>query len=577
MASSTEQIKDRINAVDLIGSYLKLTKAGINYKANCPFHTEKTPSFFVSPSRNSFYCFGCGAKGDIFEFIQKFEGLDFQGALRLLADKAGVSLADATYENNNKSEKEELYKIMEEATDFFEKELEKRIDAKKYLTERGLSEKTIKSFRVGFSKPEWRSLSSHLIEKGFKESDIEKAGLSKPGNRGRYDRFRGRIMFPIADSGGRVIAFSGRVFDKSLEGEESDPAKYVNSPETLLYHKSRTLYGFDKAKEGIRRFTYTIVVEGQMDLLMSHQAGFNNTVAISGTAMTEEQLSLIKRFTDKLLLSLDADTAGVSASGKSTAMALKMGFDVKIANLKGGKDPADIIKDSSDAWKNIIKNAKHIIIFLLESLSEKISDNRKFRLEVSKQVLPFITLLENAIDRAHFTEIISNKLSVSKSAIEEELVKISTNPENRKVQTSDYSRPEKQNILSSRKDKILQNIIGYLNHPNLKEKEKNKVFLEIEKLIGKEIIEEKMKDEQFVSEAVFIVEEIKSDRPIEREINELLIHLAIEMKKVEAEVLKKEMAQVEGSGVDMGDLINKHKKVNQVIGELQELLQKNNF
>ncbi len=577
MASPVEQIKDRINAVDLIGSYLKLTKAGINYKANCPFHQEKTPSFFVSPGRNSFYCFGCGAKGDIFEFVQKFEGLDFPGALCQLAEKAGVSLSQGSYEKKNKSEKEELYKIMEEASVFFEDELKKREDAKKYLAERGLNQKTIQSFRLGFSRPEWRALSAHLIEKGFKESDIEKAGLSKPGNRGHYDRFRGRLMFPIADSTGRVVAFTGRVYDKSLEGEEVDPAKYVNSPETPLYHKSRILYGFDKAKEGIRRFTFVIVVEGQMDLLMSHQAGFNNTVAISGTAMAEEQLSLVKRFTDKLLLSLDSDTAGISASHKSAALALKMGFDVKVANLRGGKDPADIIKENPAEWKNIVKNAKHVILFFLETLSEKIPDNRKFRLEVSKQVLPYVSLLGNAIDRAHFVEAIANKLSVSKLAIEEELAKV---PEQNTVISSDSPRAKKDEDKKgarSRKEIIIFNIIGYLNDKDLLPNLKEEALSEMKKLLGEETVNNKLSDEQYISEAMFVVEEMKMGRAADKEIKELLAHLKLECVKEEARALKGEMVQVEGDKEKLDKLLLKHQKLNKEITDLQERIKENNF
>ncbi len=576
MSTPVEQIKDRLNAQDVIGGYLKLQKAGINFKANCPFHAEKTPSFFVSPSRNTFYCFGCGAKGDIFEFVQKYEGLDFQGALRLLAQKANVDLSASSYQKGEKNEKDELYKIMEEACGFYEAQLKKREDAIKYLKERGLEQKTIDSFRIGFSPAEWHSVSTYLTDKGFKEEDIEKSGLTKPGNKGNYDRFRGRIMFPIMDPSGRVIAFSGRVFDKTLDGEGVDPAKYVNSPETPLFHKSRILYGFDKAKEGFRRFTYSIVVEGQMDLLMNHQAGFINTVALSGTALTEEQLSLIKRFTDKLLLSLDADAAGISASGKSATIALKNGFDVKVAHLKGGKDPADIIKESPAQWKEIIKNAKHVIQFYMDVLSEKISDNRKFRMEVSKQVLPFVAILQNAIDKAHFVDLVAKRLSIPNSAVEEELSKIVNAPTiNVGAETSDLKNQNVGEKLSL-KERIIFNIVGHLNNPKLSKEIKDQSLVDLKNIIGVEIVENKFKDEQYVSETAFIIEEGVPDNP-EKTLRELLGRLLLEDKKEKADIVKKEISKMGDGEKEYEELQKDYQKLSVEIQELQEKLKSNTF
>ncbi|MEK7567902.1 MAG: DNA primase [Patescibacteria group bacterium] len=576
MATPVEQIKDRLSIQDIIGGYLKLQKAGINYKANCPFHSEKTPSFFVSPSRNTFYCFGCGAKGDIFEFVQRFEGLDFQGALRLLAQRANVSLSTSTYQKGGKDEKEELYKIMEETCAFYEAQLQKREDAQKYLRERGLEEKIIKNFRIGFSPPEWRSASLCLIEKGFKEKDIEKAGLTKAGNKSNYDRFRGRIMFPIMDPSGRVIAFSGRVFDKTLEGEGSDMAKYVNSPETPLYHKSRILYGFDKAKEGFRRFTYAIVVEGQMDLLMNHQAGFINAVALSGTALAEEQLILIKRFTDKLLLSLDADVAGISASGKSAAIALKKGFDVKVAHLKGGKDPADIIKENPAQWKEIIKKAKHVIQFYLDVLSERVPDNRKFRMEVSKQVLPFVSLIQNAIDKAHFIDLVAKRLSVPVGAVEEELSKIPENPLNEGVysQSSDNNKKEEKR---SRKETIIFNIIGHLNHLNLSLEAKDKSLAQLKNIIGEENVFQRLKDKEYVSETAFVTEVEAILHQPEKTLKELLTQLLLEDKKEKAEIIKKEMSRMGEADVNYRELAKQYQDISREISELQEKSKLNNF
>src|SRR3989338_177774 len=271
MDSPAQQIKERLPIEEIISSYLKLIPAGRNFKAKCPFHNEKTPSFFVSPERNSYYCFGCGAKGDIFTFVEEFEGLDFRGALKLLAVRAGVILE--SYNQREEGEKEKLYRITEEASLFFEKNMKNNAEVLSYLKNRGLNDESIKNFRIGFVKNDWRESYSYLTGRGFRDSELEKAGLVKKTEKGYYDRFRGRIMFPISDSSGRIIAFSGRIFV-----DDGKSAKYLNSPETPIFNKSSVLFGIDKAKEAIRKNNFSILVEGQMDLILAHQAGFKNTV-----------------------------------------------------------------------------------------------------------------------------------------------------------------------------------------------------------------------------------------------------------------------------------------------------------
>ena len=315
MHSPVEKIKERLSINDVISSYLTITQAGKNYKAKCPFHNEKTPSFFISPERGSYYCFGCGAKGDIFSFVEHFEGTDFLGALKLLAEKAGVTLERKSYESKDKTER--LYDIMEEATTFFELNFERQPEARSYLRGRGLSDPTIKSFRIGYAPSVWRSVSDHLLSKGFTREDIEAVGLIKTSDKGFYDRFRGRIIFPISDSSGRVIAFSGRIFALSSDQtkkSEVEEAKYLNSPDTQLFNKSNVLYGIDKAKVAIRSRGYSIVVEGQMDLILSHQALFLNTVAVSGTALADSvndteskinNLGLIRRLSPNVIFAFD--------------------------------------------------------------------------------------------------------------------------------------------------------------------------------------------------------------------------------------------------------------------------------
>jgi len=324
MTDSVEKIKERLGIAEVVGGYLKLEKAGKNLRARCPFHNEKTPSFFVSPDRGSYYCFGCGAKGDIFSFVEQFEGLDFKGALKLLADRAGVKLEyDRGSFSDGKSEREKIFQILEEATGYFETNLKSNDEARNYLQKRGVAEKTCVVFRLGYAPDEWRSLLTHLKNKKFTESDLEKAGLIKKNETGSnyYDRFRGRIIFPIADSAGRIVGFSGRI----LKGKPED-AKYLNSPETELFAKSRILYGLDKAKAEIRRRDFAVLVEGQMDLLMSHQAGVANAVASSGTALTDEHINLLKRFSNRLLLVFDPDEAGFKAALRGAGLALTRGL-----------------------------------------------------------------------------------------------------------------------------------------------------------------------------------------------------------------------------------------------------------
>ncbi|MEK7190640.1 MAG: DNA primase, partial [Patescibacteria group bacterium] len=409
MNSPVAKIKERLSIEEVVSSYLKLERAGSNLKAKCPFHNEKTPSFFVSVDRGSYYCFGCGASGDIFTFVEEFEGLDFKGALKMLADKAGVPLLPYTREMKEaESEKEKLYRVMEEATLYFESNLAVKppselgiltASPREYLKSRGLNEKSIKDFRIGFALLDWRLLYFYLQKKGFSDIEMEKAGLVKKSEKGFYDRFRGRIMFPISDSSERVIAFSGRIF--SAQGGSAsggvEQAKYLNSPETPIFSKHAVLYGIDKAKDSIRKNNFSILVEGQMDLILSHQAGYRNTVATSGTALSDSTISkenvvsnlgLARRLSENLVLAFDADKAGANATLRAGKIALSLGMDVKVVDLPDGIDPADLIgKSGAEAWREAIKNSKHIIEFLLNKiLKNSGGDMRKVGREIKEKI-----------------------------------------------------------------------------------------------------------------------------------------------------------------------------------------------
>jgi len=425
MSDTVQQIKDRLSIVDVVSQYVKLERAGSSLRARCPFHAERTPSFHVSPERGTYHCFGCGVGGDIFSFVEAIEGLDFKGALKVLAEKAGVEIVYERGGKEKKDERDRLFELMETAAIFYSSRLSDA--AKKYLKERGLHGTTLKEFRLGLANDAWSEASEYFKTKKFTDNEIIDAGLAKKNERGSLtDKFRNRIMFPINDSAGRTVGFSGRVF-----GEKASPEapKYLNSPETVLFHKSRILYGFDRAKLAIRKHNCAVLVEGQMDLLASHQAGWGNTVAVSGTAFTLEHASLIRRMTENLVIALDADEAGIKAAGRAARAALQGGLNVKVAQLPQGSDPADLIlKEGKEAWSSAIREAKDIITFLLDVLDEHSKGKDRFRRAVESIVLPFLSDVRSPIAREQYQREIARRLDVSEAAVAEALSKVPTAP-----------------------------------------------------------------------------------------------------------------------------------------------------
>jgi len=428
MLSPVDEIKNRLNIVEVIGGYIKLQKAGQNFKALCPFHSEKTPSFFVSPARQIWHCFGgCSEGGDIFKFVMKIEGVEFGDALRLLSQKAGVELKKQ--DPKIKSERQRLYEICEIATNFFEKQLEQSKigqSAKKYLLGRKISEDSLKKWRLGYAPNVWQGLSDFLNSQGYSQEEIKKAGLGLSSERGSfYDRFRGRIIFPIFDLNSKVVGFTGRVFK---EKNNVEVAKYINTPQSLLYDKSRILYGLDKAKVEIRRKDVCILVEGNTDVIMVFQHGFENVVATSGTALTFYQLNILKRYSDNLLIAFDMDAAGQTATKRGIDLAQSQGFNIKVIELPEGKDPAEIIAENPEKWKKALDSAKTILDFYFHSaFLGKDTKNPEAKKEIAKILLPVIKRIPNKIEQAHWIQELAGKLGVKEEHIEEELKKISAN------------------------------------------------------------------------------------------------------------------------------------------------------
>jgi DNA primase len=417
-----EQIKQRLPITEVLSTYITLEPSGTQFKARCPFHNEKTASFSVSPERGLFYCFGCGAKGDIFNFVEQFEGLDKKGALKVLADRAGIEL---TSSNAKTEPTDSVYEAMEMATQKYQAYLKNNPEALDYLMKRGMTKETMEQFRMGYAPTEWRTIAGALDEKSA--GYYERAGLIKPAvakamaaeEKPRYyDRFRGRIIFPMMDSSGRIVAFSGRMFPDTPEGP-----KYLNSPETEIFQKSRILFGFDKAKLAIKKHNFAILVEGQMDLVLSHQAGFKNTVATSGTAVSESiigdpsaHLSVLARLTPNIFLAFDGDSAGQKALERAALVALSLGMNPKVVALPEGMDPADFIKagspEQSEKWKELLKNSEHFILHTLHAIQKTATSAHQLKLALRNRLYPFLLRVQSAVERQVYINTIASESSL---------------------------------------------------------------------------------------------------------------------------------------------------------------------
>jgi DNA primase len=556
MSSSVEQIKEKLSVEEVIGSYIKLERAGNNFKARCPFHNEKTPSFFVSPDRGSYYCFGCQAKGDIFTFVQEFESIDFIGALKLLADKAGITIEQFAPKIDDKRER--IFSLLESTTLFLEKNLLAEEIPLEYLKKRGLKEKDIKDWRIGYVRDEWRSIYEYLKSKGYTDDEMLRAGMIKTEGQNTYDRFRGRIMFPIFDTAGRVIAFSGRILH-----DDGKSAKYLNSPQTEVFDKSKTLYGLDKAKHSIRKFDFSILVEGQMDIIMSHQAGFTNTVASSGTALTVEHLAILKRISNKIIMSFDSDNAGAKAAERSWALALSLGMDVKVAAIPSGFDPADLIlkglsrsgQNGKEDFKEVIKNSIHLVDFMLNRITSEFTDKKKLWLEIKKRVLPYIYLLQSETEKGKYVAKIADVVGTKEEYVMEDLKKVKLDEEFQ-IKSQEESKTIERDVSTDRLKKgsverSLASIIA--SQDTVKDKtiiDQNNLREKIKNILGQENynkFETELKDKQgelaFESEGYY---GSLDNEKIKKEVEYLLLNLQEEYYKKEITNLLSDLKKAEG-------------------------------
>jgi DNA primase len=417
MNNNVEDIKSRINIVDLVGEYVRLTKAGTTWKGLCPFHNEKSPSFMVNEEKQFWHCFGCAKGGDVFAFVMEIESLGFREALILLAEKTGVQLE--TYNKNEGERKSRTTEILELATQFYEKQLWQGTVGDKmlaYLKERGLNDESIKIFRLGYAPLGWDNIIKFLAGKGFELNEIEKTGLlvKKEGDAGYYDRFRDRIMFPIADSMGKIVGYSARV----APGGDESQAKYINTPESEVYHKGNALYGINLAKNEIKHENSVLLVEGNMDVVAAHQAGIRNTVAISGTALTEKQIEILKRYAERVDMLFDMDSAGQNAARKSADLCFQKGMNVRIVQLKDGKDAAEVVQKDPKLLVTAVESAKDAMEYFLEnSVKKNSSSGADSKKAIAAETLNHIKNFSSEIEKSYWIKKLAQAIDVEEKAI----------------------------------------------------------------------------------------------------------------------------------------------------------------
>lgn len=422
----TEEIKAKLDIVDIIGGYLHLNLAGGNFKAPCPFHNEKTPSFMVSREKQIWHCFGCGKGGDLISFVQEYEGLNFPEALRLLAQKANIVLPE--FKNLPKEDYGRLYQLNQLATEFYQQKLFSESQAAKkvleYLDNRKITASSIKQWNLGLSGEDWDELLLFLKNKNWQEQEIFEAGLivRKKSGSGYVDRFRKRLMFPIADASAKVVAFTSRTLTGIVYQDDDFGGKYINSPQTAIYDKSKILYGWHLAKEAIRHKQYLIIVEGNMDAIASHQANTANTVAVSGTALTTDQLKLVKRYTNNIILAFDGDTAGSQAVFRSITLGWGADFNIKVLILPKDSDPADIVKKDPRSWRQAIKDSVPVMDYYLSRVLAGVDLNRADHKKIAvAKLLPIIKFLKSQVEQAHYLRLLSEKIQIPLAVLQSDL------------------------------------------------------------------------------------------------------------------------------------------------------------
>lgn len=425
---AVSEIKAKLNIEDVISEYVQLKRAGRNFKGLSPFSNEKTPSFIVSPEKQIWHDFSSGKGGDMFTFIEEVEGLDFRGSLELLARKAGVDLEQfkGTGKSNTK-EKERFYELLDLSVKFYQAQLRSNKNALEYLLrKRRFTKETVLLFRLGYSPNTGDALYKFLSQKGYKDQEIIKAGLATKRYRGPIDMFRGRIMVPLSDASGRVVGFTAR-----LLADDKDAPKYINTPATLLYDKGRQVYGLHLAKDSIRKSGFAVVVEGNLDVIASHQAGVKNVVAAAGTALTENHLKDLSRFAGDIRFAFDSDRAGINATERAIPMAQKIGVNVSIISIPDGKDPDELVRKDPKLWENAIENHQYAVDWLIDRYKNLLDLNTgRGKREFTDVVLAILRRLADKVEQDHYISELAGIIGVSTEAMR---AKLSEAPKNSTV------------------------------------------------------------------------------------------------------------------------------------------------
>jgi DNA primase len=456
MVDQIEEIKRRIDVVQFINQYVPLKRAGRNFKALCPFHSEKTPSFIVSPERQIWHCFGaCNEGGDVFKFLMKIENIDFGEALRQLAKLTGVKITSYRPTEAEKN-RQLLYEINHLAAEFYHFLLLNHPAGKvalNYILGRGIKKESLEKFQLGYAPNMWDGLQRFLVgKKGYKVADLEKAGLIIPSSRpqasglGFYDRFRHRLMFPLRDHRGNIRGFAGRVLDP-----EAKEAKYINTPETMIYHKSELLYGLFENKEEIKKEDRVILVEGELDVISSWQAGIKNVVAIKGSALTFPQVQLLSRFTKNLVFALDADIAGNQAAWRGAEIADQWGMEMKVVQIKGGKDPDEVAQKNPQLWRQLVEGAVPLYDYFLDSAFSRFGGKTaEEKRKISQVLIPVLAKINDKIVQSHYIKVLAERLGVEEEAVVLEIEKFVSR------QISSFPLPAKTSSISKDRREILE-------------------------------------------------------------------------------------------------------------------------
>ncbi len=439
--NDVEQVKEKMDIAEVIGAYVQLKQAGRNLKAPCPFHNEKTASFMVSPEKGIFHCFGCQEGGDVIAFVMKYEGLDFRGALEVLARRAGVELTTRGGDDGlAKKERQRLTSAVGWAVKYFQASLVQNKSALDYaVKDRGLKKQTIQDFQIGYAPDDWNALSQFLLKKNFTTEELKKAGLvgQKQGRTTVYDLYRGRLMFTICDAQGSPVGFTGRVLDDSLP-------KYLNTPQTALYDKSRVIFGMHLAKQAIRENDEVVLVEGNMDVVASHQAGVRQVIASSGTALTRDQLKSLGRLTKNIKLAFDADAAGLRATERVIELSQGLGITLSMIRLPDAKDPDELIKRDVGLWRQAIADASYVLDYLFDQLATEydissVTGKRQY----ADRLAANLKRLGDPIERDHYTKLLAERIDITEQAVRERVEQADTTLEAPRPPAAQVAPPPK--------------------------------------------------------------------------------------------------------------------------------------